>query len=255
MGSIIIGGTAATALPTSAAATNIVNLALLRVGAKPITSLTSNDANAIKAALIYPYAQKLVLQQKDWRFAKLRATLTRHSISPLYGYTYAYELPTDFLRLCLSHYPQMPGLNPIAFPPGYWYSLIDATGYPRYYQNYDPVVYPGGFPFVFEIITDPAGIVPDCFCLLTDYDDTDIPISIDYIRLATDESLYTPAFTESLICRLAMDFSIPIAESLQKKNDNEKAYMSSLVSTGAVNESLDSLQDETGSDSWVNAGR
>jgi hypothetical protein len=239
--------------------TQIVNLSLLRVGAKPITSLTDGSANAIKAALIYPYILKVVLQAKDWRFAKLKSpALTRHSISPAYGYTYAYLLPSDFLRLSLQHYPQIPGLNPVAYPPGYWFQLIDAAGYPRFYQNYDPSVYPGGYRFVFEVIKGATGppVVADTFCLLTDYEDsTDNPIYIDYIRYVTDESIFTPAFTESLICRLGQEFAISIRESVQIKEAMQKDYRDSLFSSGAMNESYDSVVDETGSTSWEFAGR
>jgi hypothetical protein len=236
--------------------TPLVNLSLYRIGAKPVTSISDGSPNALKASVIYPYILKLLLQQKDWRFAKLQVKLIRHTISPQKGYRNAYLLPADFLRLCMSHFPQMRGLNPIAYPPGYWYQVIDTTGYPRYY-NYDPPVYPGGAPFVFEVIPGVAGPppVPDKFCLLTDYDDTDQPIIIDYIRNITDESAFTPGFTEALICRVAQELAVPITESVQKKEDMQKDYVAALDMAGGLNELLDSVVDETGSTAWEDAGR
>jgi hypothetical protein len=235
--------------------TPVINLALIRIGVKPIKSYTDNSPAAIVANACYSHILQRVLQEKDWRFAKLRATLTRHTIAPLYGYLYAYALPSDFLRLSANHYPQTNQLNPAAYVSGNWYGIIDSVGYPSYYRNYDPNVYPGGCPFIFEVIPGVAGppAVADKFCLLTDYDDTDTPIMIDYIRSVTDETIFTPAFKELFVIRLAQEFAYSLCESGQKKNDMQSDYERQLNSAEAINESYDNVEDETGSTAWENA--
>jgi len=142
-------------------------------------------------------------------------------------------------------------------PPGYWSQVIDSTGYPRFYKN-DPRVDPVGYEFKFEVIPGQATptVVADRFCLITDYEDsTDNPIHINYIRLVTDDTIWTYTFKECVICKLRVLLAIPICESIQKKQDAEKDLARALISAGAFNESLDSVLDEVGSSSWENAGR
>ena len=240
--------------------TPLINIALLRIGANPITAYNDGSPNALKAMIAYPYCLQRLLSAKDWKFAKLRSTgLVQNPLGPPYGYKYAYQLPSDFLRLCMSHFPQLRGLNPIAYPPGYWYQIIDTTGYPRYY-NYDPSVYPPGAPWVMEKVPgNPSASppVPDAFCILTDYDNTTQPLYIDYIQnvLQGSESRFTPGFTECFLFRLAQELAVPVCESQTKKQDMERCYLRELDSAEAINESLDSIYDETGSTAWEDAGR
>jgi len=235
--------------------TPIVNMALMRIGAKLITAYNDGSPNSIKAMLVYQHLLTKILEDRDWRFSKLRVQVTKNSIAPLYGYQFAYKLPVDFLRLSMSHYPQMRGLNPIAYPPGYWYQVIDTTGFPTYY-DYDPRVYPGGTPFVIEVIPGVSG-TPDALCILTDYDDTNQPMYIDYIRNITqgNEAVFTSNFRELFICRLAQELAIPIRESPSIKEMMQKDAKAALDAAEANNEFLDSVIDETGSTAWENAGR
>jgi hypothetical protein len=93
----------------------IINLALGKLGVKRITlndgTPQSDDANAI-----YDYILDEVLQARDWRFAKTRVVLEKSSVDPAYGYSYAYLMPENFLRLALGT-PDDPSVYPLGAIP------------------------------------------------------------------------------------------------------------------------------------------
>jgi hypothetical protein len=227
----------------------IVNLALGRIGAKIIASLSENSPNAIKANAVWEYCRDEVLQAKDWKFAKLRYEMQVSTTKPLYGYGFAYPLPSDFLRLVRPRQNPFKGLNPAAYSPGYSYTLIDTTGYSRF-LNFDPPVFPPGFPYVIETLPDTGQS-----CMFTGYDNTNFPLYINYIRRVTDATKYTPAFINSLANRVGAELATAVTENAGKFKDMMGLYALSLETAQAQNESIDYLEDEAGGDEWLSAGR
>jgi len=238
--------------------TAMVNVALTRIGANNISSITDGSPSAIKANIVWETVRDEVLQARDWRFAKLRASLTQNEIAPLHSYDYAYPLPSDFLRLVKPRGPEFAFSNPAANRQGATYPLFAPEG-SIINTEFDPPVYPPGFHYIVEMVpgdpdADPEPI-PDRFCLLTNYDNSNEDLFITYIRKVTDETLYTPTYKSCVIYRLAQDLAIAITESPKKANDMEALYLKKLYSAEAVNESLDHIVNETGTTSWINAGR
>ena len=233
----------------SASQVGIVNLALLRIGANIISAIDEGSANSIKAHAVWDYIFQEVLQARDWRFAKTRYKMSQSTEAPLYAYQFAYPLPSDFLRLVKPKESTSKGVNPVAYPLGYWYNIIDTSGYSRFF-NYDPPVYPAGLPYVIEALPDTSVL-----CLFTDYDNTEQDLYINYIRLISDYTLCTPAFINCLANRLAAELAISITEDKEKAVNKMQDYKNSLNSAEAVNESLDYLDDEAGGQEWENAGR
>lgn len=84
--------------------TDIVNVALRRIGANRISSL-ENDAHkeAVVARDLYHDARRDVLNTHHWNFAIKRAALTVSATAPAFGWDYAFPLPTDFIRLISAH--------------------------------------------------------------------------------------------------------------------------------------------------------
>jgi hypothetical protein len=79
--------------------TNIVNQALERFGARPITDLiTDTSVNAQKARRVYDQTRTALLRSHFWRFARARATLST-STTPDFEWDYQFDLPSDFLRM------------------------------------------------------------------------------------------------------------------------------------------------------------
>jgi hypothetical protein len=240
-----------------ATVTQLVNVALLRIGANTISSIADGSPNALKATAVWEYVRDEVLQAKNWKFSKIRAALLRYSVAPLYAYQFAYVMPSDFMRLVKPHGKGSLPSNPAIAVGGF--SLSANTFISSESSiDFDPPVYPPGFPYVVEVIPGDSEADPpttDTLCLLTDYDDTNQDLIINYIRRVVDESLYTATFKNCLINRLAQELAISITESIPKSQLMEQQYQKLLYSAEAVNESMDYLDNETGSSSWENAGR
>lgn len=77
----------------------IVNQALARLGAARIMSLDDTDSeSARQAKLHYVPTVKAVLRSHRWNCCTTRTTLARLADAPAFGWSYAYQLPNDFLR-------------------------------------------------------------------------------------------------------------------------------------------------------------
>lgn len=198
--------------------TGIVNLALGKIGAKRIANIDEDSNQAIRARDIWEYIRDEVLEAGEWKFAKTRVALAQSTTEPLYGWDYAYPLPSDFLKLCL--------------------------GTPE-----DPSVYPTGNAWVIETL--PSGRM----VLLTDYDNSSNDLYINYIRRVVDVTKYSPSFVSALAFRLAAELAIPLTEGMKKYNTLISIYEVALRKAVGVNQSGDYLEDEQGSTDWENAGR
>lgn len=75
--------------------TLIVNLALVKLGLKTITSIDDAVESARKAKLIYSNVRDSVLRSCSWNFATTIATLTNLPNDTVTGWDYVYTLPTD----------------------------------------------------------------------------------------------------------------------------------------------------------------
>lgn len=77
----------------------VANLALIRLSVAKITSFSDKKKAADVMSTIYANARDTVLRKYPFKFAKKRAILAPVSVSPKWGFEYAYELPTDSVRL------------------------------------------------------------------------------------------------------------------------------------------------------------
>jgi hypothetical protein len=78
---------------------DICNLALQRLGAKAITALNDDSVRARECNRVYAHARDTELRAHPWSFARKRAALAASTTAPAFGYTNAFPLPADFLRL------------------------------------------------------------------------------------------------------------------------------------------------------------
>jgi len=81
---------------------HICNLALDRLGIRSITSIdTPVTPEEDVCARHYDAARREALRTHVWNFAKKYDTLTASgSVTPDFGFSVAYALPNDFIRLC-----------------------------------------------------------------------------------------------------------------------------------------------------------
>jgi hypothetical protein len=77
--------------------TEIVNLALARIGQAPVSSLDEESSVAAAASLVYDTCRRAVLQAYPWSFATRTSRLLRRNTIPV-GYAYAFALPPDCLQ-------------------------------------------------------------------------------------------------------------------------------------------------------------
>lgn len=213
----------------------IVNLALTRIGVKRIAALSGTDPTSLDCNAIWEYIRDEVLEARDWKFCKTRAGLAKSATSPLYTWEYAYTLPALFLRLARG-------------------TKNDPNFYP---DTVDTITY----PYVIEALPDGTP------CLMTNYDnhrdageigvddDTDYNLYINYIKKETNPTRFSAQFINALAWRIALELAIMRTENKAKISFCEAKYREALVGADSLNQSLDSLDYETGDDSWETAGR
>ena len=86
---------------------SICSNALRRLGDQPITALTDDTERARLCNAFFPDARDHVLRQHTWNFAITRASLSKLSSAPAYGFSHMYSLPTNpyCLRVLEMEYP------------------------------------------------------------------------------------------------------------------------------------------------------
>lgn len=86
------------ATPTSPV--DISNLALDLLKQAPITSIDTPSSTPEQiCARWYDVSRREMLEKHPWNFAIKRRQLTPNATAPEFGYAYAYDLPSDFIRL------------------------------------------------------------------------------------------------------------------------------------------------------------
>jgi hypothetical protein len=88
-------------MPAPTSAVEICNFALDHLKQKQITAITGDNlpTAAVICARHYDQTRRAVLESHPWNFAVTRKQLTPDATAPLFGYSNAYNLPPDFIRL------------------------------------------------------------------------------------------------------------------------------------------------------------
>lgn len=84
---------------TSVTAVSICSQALLLVGANEINSFSDQSRESKICNYLYATVLDDVLSRHPWRFSVNQKQLAQLTATPLYEFQYAYQLPTDMLRL------------------------------------------------------------------------------------------------------------------------------------------------------------
>jgi hypothetical protein len=237
---------------------SISNLALGRIGARgQLVSINDNSPNAVKVLSVWDAIFQEVLSERDWKFAKTRVQLQLSPVTPLYTFKFAWALPLDFLRFVRPRRRQIDR-------NWFWGYGPEGSGW---YNRQDPPFWPSDHDYKVETLTAGWQIIPPAppipypnpfptgrYCL-TNYGGFRGPAAITYIQLITDYTQLMPGFVNCLAYRLAMELCIGVTEDKSKFQLMEERYKDSLNSAEAQNETMDTVKDEDGSDSWENAGR
>lgn len=81
----------------------ICNVALTRVDRKRITALSDGSTSANDCAAIFSSTRQELLRGHDWNFARARQKLARLATAPIYEFSFAYQLPTDWISTRAVH--------------------------------------------------------------------------------------------------------------------------------------------------------
>lgn len=92
---------------------SIYNKALGLVGAEAITSPSDDNKEARLYGVLFEFARNLVLAEHPWNFATKRLDTFTQLTSSSYEYTYALQLPVDYLE----------AIN--VYPEGMFYDIAD----------------------------------------------------------------------------------------------------------------------------------
>lgn len=78
--------------------TAMLNDALSQIGATRITAIDDGTPNADYCKIFYPPILDAVLRVDHWNFAGWRAILNRELSTPVFGYTYKFALPPNWIK-------------------------------------------------------------------------------------------------------------------------------------------------------------
>lgn len=79
--------------------TSVCNSALIKLGADRISSITQDTKSAQLLNAIFDQVRDELLRIHPWNFAIKRAELSPSVTAPSYGYEFAYDIPSDSLRI------------------------------------------------------------------------------------------------------------------------------------------------------------
>lgn len=194
-----------------ASQTQIVNLALTKLGQGRITAITDDSKAARAMNAVYDLEKLAELRKYRWSFALKRATLPALSTAPAWGFNYAYQLPSDYVSLIqVNDYFSVPALSD--------------------YVNSDDSLWSVESGQIFT--------------------DLGAPLKIRYIRNVTDEGDFDPLFVQSFAAHLAYVTCEEITGSNQKRDAAAADYKQCIKDALRVN-GIERPPMSTADDSWM----
>lgn len=163
-----------------ASSVDIANSALTKLGEDRITSLSDNVKAAREINAVFTLRRDKLLRSYNWSFAMKRASLPALSDAPDWGYSLAYQLPSDCLRVVQ--------VNDIYSIPG----IGDFIG-----------AGPDEEPYRIEGQT-----------IVTDFT---APLKVRYIRRITNTAEFDACFVEAFAYDLALETCEAIKQSTTMK--------------------------------------
>lgn len=195
-----------------ASSVDIANSALTKLGEDRIMSLTDNVKAAREINAVFELRRDKLLRTYAWNFAMKRASLPALDDGPAWGYTYAYQKPSDCLRFVqVNDYFCIPSL--VNYAAG-----VDSEPYRIEGQT---------------IATDFAA-----------------PLKVRYIRRVSNSGEFDACFIEAFAADLAFECCEAITQSNTKKEslreDRRNAILDAIRSN-AIELPPQDVQD----DAWI----
>ena len=189
----------------------IANLALTKLGDLRILNLTDNTKPAREVNAVFDMARDYLQRRFSWRFCIKRANLAADTSTPLWDWSYQYQIPTDCLRI---------------LQVGQWYPTPDLSD----------LISTGGQEYVLEgkyILSNQAG-----------------PLKLRYLSRVTDPVQFDTAFDMAFSAYLAYLVAEPLTASAEQKQMAYQDYRNAVkdaVIANAIGNPPESLADQT----WI----
>jgi len=209
----------------------ICNMALSKIRAGSINSLTENSIQAQQCKLWYPYCRKFLLEDSPWGFATKIAALAVLSGEDLFNWSYVYQYPSDCLylnRLILNYEQHGDPADGIAVRSRHLEEIYS----PDLEQQIEYRVY--------NVEGDNGKVIAA----------NDADLRAEYRFNVTDPNKFSNSFVETLAAYLASKIAIPIVGAemgRQFKKDALDEYMM-LVSAATANDRNQEFQPQVESD-------
>ena len=189
----------------------IANLALTKLGDLRILNLTDNTKPAREVNAVFDMTRDYLQRRVSWRYSIKRANLAADSGTPLWDWSYQYQIPTDCLRI---------------LQVGQYYPTPDLSD----------LISTGGQEYVLEgkyILSNQAG-----------------PLKLRYLSRVTDPVQFDTAFDMAFSAYLAYILAEPLTASGEQKqmayNDYRNAIKDAVIAN-AIENPPESLADQT----WI----
>lgn len=169
----------------------IVNLALLELGQAPIAALNEGTTAAQTMSLIYNLVRQELLRKYRWGFSRKQANLASVVTDPIWNYTHAFNLPSDFMQLI--GVKTVDGVDPT-------YTLLGV-----------PATYPAYRIYGRQLLINQEG-----------------PLYIEYSADISDTSLFDAAFVTAFALALASRAAQRITQSNTVSQAVEAKYQQAI---------------------------
>lgn len=175
---------------------DVINMALGQLGQLSISTRIENTKQAREANRIFDQTRDNELRIHIWNFAVKRVVLPALVTVPAFGYSYAYQLPDDYIRV----------IQAGDFPPGsgrgwWWW---------------------GGWGHGSEA----SEYRIEGRTIVTDYG---APLSLRYLARIIDPNLWDASFVSALACRLAMRLCETMTGASNKRQEAGEEYKESVT--------------------------
>lgn len=192
----------------SQTAITIANRALVnRLGVKRITAFGENtQSGRVMTQETFEAIRDQELEVNAWRFAATRVQLPASASPPVYGYDYAYTLPSGHLRPLYIHNDE---------------AEYDLIGYTIRASTYGPV----------------SPINRAAFQIVGQTIETDIepPLDFEYIQVVDNVGLWTSLFRNLVTCALALEVCEALTDSATKFRQMQVQYDDAIRKARQVN--------------------
>lgn len=177
--------------------TEIFNRALIKLGVNTVTSPDDPSEQARKCSAVYSSLLKAELRKNPWTFAIKREELAALAETPAFGWQYAYQLPSDFIRVVqIGEYWDFNQIRVATDQPTVPYTLEGQ-----------------------KILTNYAA-----------------PLRVRYVHNVEDDTeTWDDLFTEAFACRLAQEVCDSLTKNQTKMANMVRVYRDAIVEAKRLN--------------------